>query len=175
MQQSARPFSQVLDIGGRLSLRYQNGDKQEALHGSFTWNQNRDGTTVTLLSPLGQTLAVITASADGATLTQSGQPPRTAADVDALTASALGWPLPIAGLRDWLQGYATDRDGKQFIATPAASEVHTRDGWHIVYAAWAEPDGTTSETRPRRIDLARRTAQAGDLSLRIVIDSWQAR
>jgi outer membrane lipoprotein LolB len=174
-QQARRPFSQALDTGGRLSLRYQNGDKQEALHGSFTWNQDRDATTVTLLSPLGQTLAVITATADGATLTQSGQAPRSASDVDALTASALGWPLPIAGLREWLQGFATDRDGRQFIASPAAPEVVTKDGWHIVYAAWAEPDGKPTEARPRRIDLSRRTAQAGDLSLRIVIDSWQAR
>lgn len=175
VQETTRPYLQAVDIGGRLSLRYQGNNRQEALHGSFNWMQGPQETTVTLLSPLGQTLAVITDNASGATLTQNGQPPRTASDVDALTANTLGWPLPIAGLRDWLQGFATDRNGARFVATPAASEVQTRDGWQIHYTAWTEPDSASGQPRPRRIDLSRNTAQAGDISLRIVIDSWQVR
>jgi outer membrane lipoprotein LolB len=175
MQDATRPYRQAIDFAGRLSLRYQGNDRQEALHGSFNWAQGPQETTVTLLSPLGQTLAVITDNASGATLTQSGQPVRTAADVDALTANTLGWPLPIAGLRNWLQGFATDRSGARFVATPATSEVQTKDGWQIQYSAWTEPDGASGQLLPRRIDLSRNTAQAGDISLRIVIDSWQVR
>jgi outer membrane lipoprotein LolB len=175
MQDATRAYRQAIDIAGRLSLRYQGNNKQEALHGSFNWVQGPQETTVTLLSPLGQTLAVITDNASGATLTQSGQPVRTAADVDALTANTLGWPLPIAGLRNWLQGFATDRNGARFVAMPAASEVQTQDGWQIQYSAWTEPDGASGQPLPRRIDLSRSTAQAGDISLRIVIDSWQVR
>ncbi|MFD2270583.1 lipoprotein insertase outer membrane protein LolB [Undibacterium arcticum] len=100
-----------------------------------------------------------------------------AADVDALAADALGWPLPVAGLREWLQGFATNVDGRRFIASAQNDSVNTRDGWRIRYVSWQdEPDrnGATI-THPKRIDLARSTAQAGEVSMRIVIDSWQAR
>jgi outer membrane lipoprotein LolB len=163
-----RSYIDTLDVGGRLSMRYQNQGRDEAVHGNFLWSQAPTRTGITLLSPLGQTLAIIEATPDGATLAQAGQPVRSAADVDALVAEVLGWPLPVAGLRDWLQGFAVDADGKRFIATPQATEVATRDGWRIRYASWDE-----SQSRPRRIDLDRPTTQAGDVSIRIVIDNWQ--
>jgi outer membrane lipoprotein LolB len=169
-----RPFHDAVDPTGRLSVHYQRNDKDEALHGSFVWNQTASQTTVTLLSPLGQTMAIITATPAGATLTQGGQPARSATDVDALTAQTLGWPLPVAGLRDWLQGFALDRTGKRVIATPQASHLRTFDGWQIQYENWAEEESFPAQLRPKRIDLARYTQQAGDVSIRIVIDTWQA-
>ena len=167
---TTRIFQQTINLGGRLSMRYQAGDKEESLHGNFTWTQTPSDTTVTLLSPLGQTLAIITATPDGATLAQGGQQLRSASDVDTLTANTLGWPLPVAGLREWLQGFAIDRSGQPFVASPQADKVETRDGWLIHYPVWTKDDAT----HPRRIDLARNTAQAGDVSIRIVIDTWQA-
>jgi outer membrane lipoprotein LolB len=166
---AARSFHDSITLGGRLSVRYQGVRGEEALHGSFAWTQAPAQTNVTLLSPLGQTLAVIDVTPQGATLTQSGRPTRAAADVDTLTAAELGWPLPVAGLRDWLQGFAVDDAGRRFVATPQKSEVTTRDGWRIRYANWQ----SGASIYPKRIDLARATAQAGDVSIRIVIDSWQ--
>lgn len=172
-QIAARRFQPTIDLGGRLSVRYQGEYREEALHGGFTWSQTPSSVNVMLLSPLGQTLAVIDETPDGATLTQAGQPARHAPDVDSLTIRTLGWPLPVSGLRDWLQGFATDTAGRRFIATPHTPDVTTNDGWRIHYANW-EDDGTTSD-HPRRIDLERFTRQAGAVSLRIVIDTWQAR
>jgi outer membrane lipoprotein LolB len=169
---AARPYADKLDVGGRLSVRYANQGKEEAMHGSFTWSQDPAHTSVTLLSPLGQTVAVIDVTPDGATLAQGGQPVRSAADVDELVAGTLGWPLPVAGLREWLQGYAVDASGKRVIASPQATDIATRDGWRIRYAAW---QNDPAQIRPRRIDLDRNTAQGGDISIRIVIDNWQAR
>ncbi len=171
---AARPYRQTIDLGGRLSVRYQGPYREEALHGSFTWTQTPQRVDVELLSPLGQTLAIIHETAAGATLLQAGQAPRTATDVDNLTRATLGWPLPVAGLRDWLQGFATDAAGRRFVATPQSPEVTTRDGWHIRYQDWDGGNGPSGPLRPRRIDLERMTAQAGDVSIRIVIDSWQA-
>lgn len=168
-----RLLHDTIDLTGRLSVRYQLNGKDEGLHGSFNWSQTTGQTNVTLLSPLGQTVAVINVSPEGASLAQNGQPVRSAANVNALTESSLGWPLPVAGLREWLQGIAIDAKGAPFIATPTTSDVTTSDGWHLRYANWLGDDGASTKARPRRIDLSRYTEQAGDVSIRIIIDTWQ--
>jgi outer membrane lipoprotein LolB len=168
-----RPFHATIDLAGRLSVRYQGPREEEALHGSFLWAQKPTQTTVTLLSPLGQTIAIIDVTSEGATFIKGGQAVRHAADVDALTAETLGWPLPVAGLRGWLQGFALDANGRHFVAAPQAANVTTRDGWRIHYANWQDETAPVFQNRPKRIDLARFTEQAGDVFIRIVIDSWQ--
>jgi outer membrane lipoprotein LolB len=172
---AARIYLDTIDIGGRLSVRYQQNGKEEALHGNFTWTQIERTVTLTMLSPLGQTLAVIETTPGRSTLKQAGQVPRVAANVDALAADALGWPLPVAGLREWLQGYAIDADGRRIIAAPSGpTAIATRDGWHIHYTSWQDGDPAGPQhTHPKRIDLERSTAQAGNVAIRIVIDNWQ--
>ncbi|SFB27053.1 outer membrane lipoprotein LolB [Collimonas sp. OK607] len=173
---ATRQYHQAIDVSGRLSIRYQQNGKDQAVHGSFTWSQDKRETVITLLSPLGQTLATINIAADQATLKQSGQPARSASDVDALTVQALGWPLPIAGLRDWLQGFGQSAAGKRFTATPPTAadsfSVTTADNWLIQYTNWQDL-GSGAESYPKRIDLARNATQAGDVAIRIVIDSRQ--
>ena len=171
-QAASRAYHDTIAIGGRLSVRYQQNARDEIIHGSFTWTQRADTTLVTLFSPLGQTIAVIEITPTLSTLTQAGQAPRTATNVDALVAGTLGWPLPVSGLQDWLQGFSVDAQGRRFIASPApeASSVTTRDGWRLNYPIWQDDPG---QSRPRRVDLERSTAQAGDVAIRIVIDAWQ--
>lgn len=167
-----RPYHQAIDIGGRLSVRYQANGNEESLHGSFSWEQSRDLTVVTLLSPLGQTLARIEITPQSATLMQPGQAPRIADDIDALTSIALGWPLPVSGLKNWLQAYAASVENPRLRPVPAQNTViDTPDGWRLHYVNWQQD----VQPYPRRIDLQRYTAQAGDVNLRIVVDRWQPR
>lgn len=170
---AARQPVAAIDLAGRLSVRYQRNGNEEAIHGSFSWSQRADRTLVTLMSPLGQTIATIAITPTEAILTQAGQPARSAADPDALAAEALGWPLPVAGLRDWLQGHATDASGQSVAASPASvAPIVTRDGWTLQYASWDAAD-PAAPAHPKRIDLARSTNVAGNVAIRIVIDSWQ--
>jgi outer membrane lipoprotein LolB len=172
---AARQYHQAIDVSGRLSIRYQQNGRDQAMHGSFTWSQDKQETVITLLSPLGQTLATINIGADRATLKQADQPLRSASDVDALTVQALGWPLPIAGLRDWLQGFGQNLAGQRFTAIPAAADsfsVTTADHWLIQYSNWQDQNNG-ADSYPKRIDLARNATQAGDVAIRIVIDSRQ--
>ena len=162
-----------IDLSGRFSMQYAQGDKDEAMHGNFLWLQTGGHTGITLLSPLGQTIATIDVTPAAATLTESGKPPRTAADVNALAIAELGWPLPVAGLRDWLRGCAVDANGQRFVASPQTDSVVTHDGWHVRYVSWQED--AAARGRPKRIDLKRgASSTGGDVSLRLVIDSWQS-
>ncbi|MGV8900558.1 MAG: lipoprotein insertase outer membrane protein LolB [Burkholderiaceae bacterium] len=168
---AARNYHAAIDLSGRLSVRYQRNGQDEALHGSFAWSQTATRTFVTLSSPLGQTLATIELTPQGATLIQPGQAPRSAADADALAADAFGWPLPVANLRNWLQGYTIDTNGQRIAAASNDSAIHTPDNWQIRYPAWEASDNNVDH--PKRIDLARHSAQAGEIAIRIVIDNWQ--
>lgn len=166
-----RTYQETLNLTGRLSVRYQSGSQDQALHGSFSWEQRADHTTITLLSPLGQTVAIINVTPGSASLAQSGQAVRVASDVDTLTAQALGWPLPVGSLREWLQGFVASSRGSRTPLDPATPEVDSLDGWHIRYASWTDDQPTAA--RPKRIDLRRLTPQAGEVIIRIVIDTWQ--
>lgn len=170
---AARKYQEAITLAGRLSVQYQKDDKDEAIHGSFTWKQSKDRSSIAILSPLGQILATIEVTPDNATLIQSGQPPRSAADVDLLVTQTLGWPLPVSGLRNWLQGFASNANNKSFVATASNNKVTTRDGWNIQYPTWESDQQTPAQDRPKRIDLERQTEQAGKVAIRIVLDSWQ--
>ena len=164
------PYRDTLDLAGRIAINYSRDGKQESLSGKFTWRQTAANTDVTLISPTGQTVAVINVTPNSATLKRSGEPTRTASDLDSLTRQTLGWTLPVSGLRDWLQGYAVAADGGRFTASPASDTVVTRDGWKLDYVSWQ--DDTAAAPQPKRIDATRIALgqQVDDMSIRIVID-----
>jgi outer membrane lipoprotein LolB len=166
---SVPDYRDTIDLTGRLSVNYERDGQPESLTGNFTWSQRPGRIDVSLASPLGQTIAAISVTPEQATLTQAQRAPRVATDIDTLSAEALGWSLPVSGLRDWLQGYAFDADGKRFVASPANNSVFTRDGWRLRFVSWQ--DEHAARPVPRRIDAERSAgADAGELAIRIVID-----
>ncbi len=158
------PYRKQVDLQGRLSVKYQQQGKDESLSGSFEWHQQDEQIDLALRSPLGQTVAQIQVREGLASLTQAGQPTRFADNVDQLATQILGWPLPISGLRLWLQGRAQAPDASIFSASPQANTVTTLDGWRLRFVSW-HPDAS-----PKRIDMERDTVQAGTVELRMVLD-----
>ena len=162
-------YRDTIDLDGRLSVNYQKDGKVESLTGGFDWAQRPGSVDVTLTNPLGQTVATINVTPQSATLTQAGQAPLAEANIDTLTQRTLGWPLPVSGLRDWLQGYAVDAQGQRFAASPANNEVTTRDGWRLRFVEWQDPNA--ARPLPRVIHATRGAAgDIQDLSIRIVIN-----
>lgn len=164
---SERQYLPQILINGRIAVNYQLNDQERNLPGSFEWEQYQDHLRISLYSPLGQTLALITEDKNGATLTQEGRQPAFASDLDQLLSDTLGWPLPVAGLRHWLQGYLRQQDG-QLQGLGTGDQTLNTEGWKLRYASWYNaPDF------PKRLDLQRHTHEAGNVSIRIVIDQWK--
>ena len=171
-------YRETIDLAGRLSVNYQKDGRHESISGSFNWEQRPGTIDVTLMSPLGQTVAAINVTPGSATLTQAGQEPRTAADIDSLTQQTLGWPLPVSGLRDWLQGYAVDAQGQRFRASPASNSVTTKDGWRLRFIDWQSAGaadaaaGAAAAAPVPRLIQAERAASGDiqDLAIRIVVN-----
>jgi outer membrane lipoprotein LolB len=165
-------YRDTIDLAGSLSVSYQKQDGQpDRLSGRYTWTQRPGRVDVSMTSPLGQTVAEISVTPNSATLTQANRPPRVARDIDTLTRQELGWPLPVAGLRDWLQGYAIDAQGKRFAASPANNSVVTRDGWRLRFKEWQKAAAGTSAAPMPSVIVAERsaTADSGELSISISI------
>lgn len=165
------PYRDDADFGGRIAINYSRDGKKESMTPSFSWHQTRSSTDVSLISPTGQTVAVINVTPTAATLTESGKAPQTAPNLDALTKQTLGWTLPVSGLRDWLQGYATDRSGQRFAASPANNTVITRDGWKLEYLSWQHDKAPAPQPKviyATRIVLGE---AVDDMEIRVVIEA----
>ncbi len=167
--QAGAPYRDTIELSGRLQVSYQKDGQPNSMNGGFEWAQRPGQIDVAFLNPLKQTVATISVTPQQATLTEAGRAPRSAADIDALTRQALGWSLPVSGLRDWLQGYATDAAGKRFAASPRNNSVFTQDGWRLRFVSWQNGQG--GGQMPSNIVAERSaTATSDELAIRILID-----
>ena len=151
------------EIMGRLSLRR----GSEALTANFRWDHQAQDDTIDLVSPTGQTVARLRGAPGLATLQMSDGRVETAPDWNALTARALDWSLPVAGLAFWVQGLP--RPDSAFATEAGAGRelsVLRQDGWTIVYLSYA-PD-EQGVLRPARMVLS-----YPDVEVRLVVDAWR--
>ncbi|NKJ51340.1 lipoprotein localization factor LolB [Burkholderia sp. SG-MS1] len=152
---------------GRFAIQYndQNGQQRNA-YGNFSWQETGDTVTLQLRNPLGQTLAIVTSSPSAATLELPNRQPLTADNVSTLMQDALGFALPVEGLRYWLQPSPaptsrakTEKDPEQ----PSRLKQITQDGWTIDYLAYADAPATGV----KRLNLSR---SEPPLDIKLVLD-----
>ena len=151
---------------GRFSATATAAEKRETVSGSFSLEIRGLQKTLDLVSPLGTTVARIEVEPGGARATGAQMQEVRGADADALTEQLLGWPLPVSGLADWIEGRpAPDRIAR--VERDAGRVVLIeQDGWTIRLLETFEPTG-----RPRRLVLERPGAPtAPAVTLRLVVD-----
>src|SRR5690606_20290584 len=102
--------------------------------GSTRWRHHATGNDISMLSPVGGTVAKIMTNAEGVTLTSNAGKVLKAADAETLAEQHLGWRLPLAGLPDWALG----RPAKglvneiQWDSIGRITKLH-QNGWEIEY------------------------------------------
>jgi outer membrane lipoprotein LolB len=162
--QAASSYQQQISLSGKLFIRYEQNGKAQQLPGNFDWKQNAQNLVIDLYNPLGLTIARITQTAQSAMLEQQDKLPLQADNLEQLLQDSLHFPLPVSGLRYWLQGQIRQADG-QLSALSANDQVVETDGWKIRYASWHQPGS------PKRIELSRYTTEAGQVSLQIILEA----
>lgn len=167
-----RSFYDSILIHGRFSSNFEQNNRQQSVQGRFEWSQNGQAIDIDLLSPLGQTLAKLSIVPGSAKIQESGKEAKFASNIAELTERSLGWALPVAGMRDWLQGFNRNSSSQLLTVSASGSEIVDAEGWRIHYVSWQQNAVTTY---PKRIDISRTSRNTAPLSLRIVIDHWEPR
>lgn len=150
---------------GRFSVTVKSfAGVQDAVQGGFVWQDSGSTLTLDLANPLGSTLARISVRDGMAVLTHSNGTQEYARNADGLAEVALGSPVPVSGLRDWLRGQ-TDTAAVQDLEKEADGRPasFTQDGWRVRLSRY---DGLG----PTLLQMNRRDAR-GDISVRLVVSS----
>lgn len=152
---------------GRFSVRYEQNGEPRNTYGNFDWQQSGDNATLQLLDPLGQTQAIVRENPRSASLELPGKAPLTGARLDDVMRDALGFALPVGGMRYWLRMQGAPGSQASIERDPQTQRpTHLKqDGWTIDYQAYF--DGTP--LRVKRVDLSREAGGA-PLAVRLVID-----
>lgn len=165
-------LSDISDYHGRFAVRYVDSvGADRNVYGNFDLRQDAAETTLDLINPLGQTLARVTVQPSGATLELPGKAPQSAPEVETLMQHAIGFPLPLAGLRYWLRPQAAPDTPAQVQRDPASGRYAQiqQDGWTIDYLAYdTSAPATAAGTAPlKRVNLSRTDPS---LEVKLVID-----
>lgn len=146
-------------IEGRISVRYKTlaTDKEDALSGRFVWTASGDDLELSLLDPLGQTVALIRSSPSHSSITFRDGRQVDGETPEAMTQQTLGWTVPLHGLRYWLEGRP---DPDREVSTVTDGRIR-QDNWSIRF--------TGSDPLPKRVDLYYPGPPA-EVELRLVVD-----
>jgi outer membrane lipoprotein LolB len=158
------------EYAGRFSVVTTLAGKRDTGSGRFKLAVDRSAVVLDLDSPLGSTLARVQVDPQGARLIapgNAGQREVRGANAEALTYEVLGWPLPVAGFRDWIDGrpVPTRPSSERAVSEGKGFE---QDGWIVsVLERFDEGRGA-----PRRLLFERAETQEPTpaISLRLVLD-----
>ncbi len=150
------------ELDGRMAIHYRNDTSSANIH----WQHRPESDVLTLSSPLGQTLSVLTRTASGVTLLDSEKQTHQAQNVSELTERLLGWQLPLENLAYWIVGHPAPDQTYQIQQDTQQGVVGlTQAGWTVTYSRWQQVDNLSM---PNKLTLAGRGVE-----VRLVIGEWK--
>ena len=156
----SRAVAPAFELEGRIAA----SDGQRAGNGALLWTHSPTMDEWTLLSPLGQIVAQLVSTPQGARLLTADGRMQESEDVRSMLPQLLGVSAPLDGLEHWVQ--ASPRPGARVLAIDNSGRPArvTDAGWILEYPEYHSP---APDAAPRRID-----ANWGDTRIRLIIDQW---
>jgi outer membrane lipoprotein LolB len=158
---------------GRFAATTTLDGKRENTTGRFQLRVDRERLLLDLATPIGTTLARIESGPAGVVLRTPGDDGREvrSRDAEALALEVLGWPLPVAGIGDWIEGRPAPSRPSRLQPDADGTTGFAQDGWTIAIAERFDSGA------PRRLVMTRpaQSAAAGApaapaITLRLVLD-----
>jgi len=148
------------ELGGRVAVKLDGRGYSARLR----WRHVADSDAIWLYSPVGSTIATLTADGELATLVTSEQETYQSADVQSLTRDVLGWDLPLNGLKYWVLGRVDPGLRVETIERDEQLRIRhlVQGGWDINFVGY-EPERSLPSSMVLRF---------GDLRMRLLIDRW---
>jgi outer membrane lipoprotein LolB len=148
-------------LSGRISVT----KESEGWHASLRWEQTRQGYSIDLRNPLGQTVARIEGNEQGVQVRTSDGEIRSASDPDQLVEETLGLRIPVKGLQYWLRG-VPDPASPSTLAGDTEGHLTRleQDGWVIEYPSYTQAAGLDLPARIR--------ARQEQLKVQLVVNQW---
>ncbi len=149
-------------LAGRLAV----SDGRDGGSAGFLWTQRGDRFEVELRQPVSQRTWRLSGDSRGALLEGGDGGPRRGPSAEALLQEVLGWQVPVASLRAWVRGLASDDSPVLERATDDRGRLSrlVQDGWQVDYRDWLGDSDW-----PLRINASR-----PPYNVRLVIRDWAA-
>lgn len=149
-------------IKGRLAVITQPKNHSARLH----WQHNMSDDHIDIYTPLGGKVAEIDKTTQSVTLTDSKNNTLTATDVASLTEKALGFRLPLSGLKNWVLGKPHNKGLAKAMTWDVYGHVTTleQNGWRIQYKNYIKQDGYAL---PKKVFMKNDT-----LTIKLIVDDW---
>lgn len=160
-EQSAGQVLTRFVLSGRLAI----ATGSESGSGRIDWEQDLDRYTIRLRAPVSGQSWRLRGDAAGAALEGLHPEPVLGRSAEDLLLSELGFDLPVAALRHWVQGLSADRSGRLQRDADGWPTALDEGGWHIEYRDWQTG---FDPPLPGRIE-----ARRGSARLRLAISRWQ--
>jgi len=156
-------------IEGRIAIHYKDlaTGKEDASSGRFVWTTSGDELELSLLDPLGQTVALVRSDTKHSSITFRDGRKVDGDTPEELTQRTLGWTVPLRGLRYWLLGRA---DPARPVTTLPDRQL-CQDNWTIGFQRAG--DDASADAVPKRIDL-HFPGPPVNVELRLIVDSRSA-
>jgi len=156
-------------IEGRIAIHTRDlaTQKEDASSGRFVWTTAGDELELSLLDPLGQTVALVRSDAKHSSITFRDGRKVDGDTPEELTQRTLGWTVPLRGLRYWLVGRADP--SRPMTMLPDSG--FRQDDWTLGFQReQGDAAHDAADVLPKRIDL-HFPGPPVDIELRLVVDS----
>ena len=151
---------QYWQLAGRLNLRVPG----ESGTLSIDWQQQQGQYSLLLDGPLGTSVARISGSDSGVSVTVSKET-RYGSSPEELLYALTGWQFPVSYLKHWVVGLpAPGGDAQIALNNQGYPERIVQSGWEVVYRKRSSTDGFRLPTRL--------TISRGDVRLNLIVSNW---